>query len=48
MKENFDIFNFSLTEEEMNEISKLDCGKRFFTLNLKEQEEHLSKFVPAD
>ena len=48
MKENFDIFDFSLTEEEMNEISKLDCGKRFFTLNLKEQEEHLSRFVPAD
>ena len=48
MKENFDIFNFSLTEEEMNEISKLDCGKRFFTLNLKEQEEHLSRFIPAD
>lgn len=48
MKENFDIFDFSLTEEEMNEISKLDCGKRFFTLNLKEQKEHLSRFVPAD
>ena len=48
MKENFDIFDFSLTEEEMNEISKLDCGKRFFTLNLKEQEEHLSRFIPAD
>lgn len=48
MKENIDIFDFSLTSEEMNEISKLDCGKRFFTLNLKEQEERLSKFVPAD
>ena len=48
MKENIDIFDFSLTEEEMKEISKLDCGKRFFTLNLKEQEEHLSRFVPLD
>lgn len=48
MKENIDIFDFSLTSEEMNEISKLDCGKRFFTLNLKEQEERLSRFVPAD
>ena len=48
MKENIDIFDFNLTNEEMNEISKLDCGKRFFTLNLKEQEERLSKFVPAD
>ena len=48
MKENIDIFDFSLTDEEMNQISKLDCGKRFFTLNLKEQEERLSRFVPAD
>ncbi len=48
MKENIDIFDFSLTREEMNEISKLDSGKRFFTLNLKEQEERLSKFVPLD
>ena len=48
MKENIDIFDFSLTNEEMNQISKLDCGKRFFTLNLKEQEERLSRFVPVD
>ncbi len=48
MKENIDIFDFSLTREEMNEISKLDSGKRFFTLNLKEQEERLSKFIPLD
>ena len=48
MKENIDIFDFSLTDEEMNQISKLDCGKRFFTLNLKELEERLSRFVPAD
>lgn len=48
MKENIDIFDFSLTEEEMKEISKLNCGKRFFALNLKEQEEHLSRFVPLD
>lgn len=48
MKENIDIFDFSLTKEEIKEISKLDCGKRFFTLNLKEQEEHLSRFLPLD
>ncbi len=48
MKENIDIFDFSLTDDEMREIAKLDCDKRFFTLNLKEQEERLSKFAPAD
>ncbi len=48
MKDNIDIFDFELTDEEMAKIEKLDCGKRYFTLNLKEQEAHLSAFTPAD
>lgn len=48
LKDNIDIFDFELTDEEMAEIAKLDCGKRYFTLNLKEQEAHLSAFRPAD
>lgn len=48
MAANIDIFDFALTDEEMNEIRALDCGKRFFTLGLKEQEAALSPFVPAD
>ena len=48
MKENIDIFDFQLSDDEMKEIGMLDSGKRFFTLNLKEQEERLSRFVPAD
>lgn len=48
MAANIDIFDFTLTEEEMNEIRALDCGKRFFTLGVKEQEATLSRFVPAD
>ncbi|MDO4536304.1 MAG: aldo/keto reductase [Clostridium perfringens] len=48
MKDNIDIFDFSLTADEMKEIKNLDRNKRFFTLGLKEQEEQLSKFVPAD
>ncbi len=48
MKENIDIFDFQLSDDEMKKIGKLDSGKRFFTLNLKEQEERLSRFVPAD
>ena len=35
IKENFDIFNFNLTNEEMNEINKMGKTKRFFTLPLK-------------
>ena len=48
IKENIDIFDFELTEEEMNEIRQLDKGFRYFTMTLKEQEEALSQFVPAD
>ena len=32
IKENFDIFNFNLTDEEMNEINKMGKTKRFFIL----------------
>lgn len=48
MKENIDIFDFDLTLDEMAEIRKLDCGKRFFNQTLEQQEAILSKFVPAD
>ena len=42
MKDNFNIFDFSLTDDEMAEICKLDKGQRFFTMTLAEQEAHLS------
>ena len=48
MTENLDIFDFSLTEEEMKEIAGLDKNQRFFTMSLAEQEAHLSQFVPED
>ena len=38
-KENLDIFDFALTEEEMEQIKALDQGKRYWTLTLKQQEE---------
>ena len=34
IRENFDIFDFSLTSSEMDEIRALDKGKRFFTMTL--------------
>lgn len=46
--ENIDIFDFSLTEEEMDKIRALDKGKRFFTMTLEEQEKNLSQFIPAN
>jgi diketogulonate reductase-like aldo/keto reductase len=48
LKANFDIFNFVLTEEEMNHIRALDKGVRYFNMSLSEQEEHLRQFTPED
>lgn len=38
-KQNLEIFDFSLTDEEMERIHRLDQGKRYWTLTLKQQEE---------
>ena len=48
MKENFEIFDFALTADEMAEIRALDCGKRFFNMTLAEQEANLGAWHPAD
>ena len=48
MKENFDIFDFELTADEMAEIRALDCGKRFFNMTLEQQETNLGAWHPAD
>ena len=48
IQENIDIFDFELTEDEMERIRALDKGVRFFNMSLAEQEAHLSAFVPAD
>ncbi|CZQ91415.1 aldo/keto reductase [Trichococcus ilyis] len=48
IKENFGIFDFALTDDEMNEIRRLDKGFRYYRRTLAEQEEALSQFVPAD
>lgn len=48
IRNNIDIFDFALTEAEMQEIGKLDKGIRFYNMSLAEQEAHLGRFVPAD
>ena len=48
IKENFEIFDFELTEDEMNEIRKLDSGKRFFNMTLDQQEQMLGSWKPED
>ena len=48
IRDNFDIFDFALTAEEMDKIAALDCGKRFYTATLEEQERSFSHWAPAD
>ena len=48
MKDNFNIFDFELTSDEMNRIKALDKNQRYFTMTLEEQEKNLSLFTPAD
>ena len=47
IRENIEIFDFSLTKEEMQEIDTLDKGRRFFNMNLAEQERTLGAWQPA-
>lgn len=48
LRENLDIFDFSLTNVEMQEIKALDKGERFFNMTVADQERMLGSFVPAD
>lgn len=48
MKDNFDIFNFELTEDEMNEIRKLEGTKRYYNVSLEDQIKTLGAWAPAD
>ncbi|MBP5215121.1 MAG: aldo/keto reductase [bacterium] len=47
IKENFDIFDFALTAEDMQEIAKLDNGQRYYNATLEEQKRFLG-WKPAD
>jgi len=48
IKDNIDIFDFELTDAEMQSIKTLNKGVRFYNFGLKEQEANLSKFKPED
>ena len=47
IKENSEIFDFNLTDEEMKEIDKMGKRKRFFTMSLEGQQ-NFKNWKPAD
>ena len=47
LRENFAVFDFALTAEDMAEIAKLDNGKRYYTATLTEQQ-HFTQWKPED
>ena len=48
IRDNFNIFNFELTGDEMAQIKALDCGKRYYTATLEEQERNFTNWRPED
>ncbi len=48
ISDNFDIFDFALTDAEMDAIRALDRNTRFFNMSLTEQEANLGGFIPSD
>ncbi len=48
LEDNLDLFDFSLTEDEMERIRMLDTNERLFTMPIEEQEKNFLQFVPRD
>jgi diketogulonate reductase-like aldo/keto reductase len=48
IKENSEIFDFKLTDDEMKEIDKMGKSKRFFTMPLEQQEKNFTQWKPGD
>ena len=44
LKENFEIFDFELTKDEMEEIKKLDSGKYYFNVPFEEYEKMINSY----
>ena len=44
LKENFEIFDFELTKDEMEEIKKLDIGKYYFNVPFEEYEKMINTY----
>lgn len=48
IKENIDVFDFELSEQEMEQIHSLNAEKRYFNMPYEEQKKWFSQFNPED
>ncbi|WP_407890029.1 aldo/keto reductase [Levilactobacillus sp. N40-8-2] len=48
LRDNFDVFDFALTNDEMAEIVAINQDKRYYNVPLKEAEQRFGSWVPAD
>ena len=48
IRDNFDLFDFALTEEEMSEISEMDQNKRYYTSTPELLESYVAMIPPVD
>lgn len=48
IRDNFDLFDFALTEEEMSEIGALDQNKRYYTSTPELLERYVTMVPPVD
>ena len=48
IKDNFDVFDFELTQNEMSEISALDCNKRYYTSTPEMLKKYAEMVPPVD
>lgn len=48
IKDNFDVFDFTLTEDEMTEIFKLDNGRRYYTSTPEMLKKYVEMVPPVD
>ena len=48
IRDNFDLFDFALTEEEMTEIGALDQNKRYYTSTPELLKQYVAMVPPVD
>ena len=48
IRENIEVFDFALTDEDMKKIRSLDSEKRYFTMSYEDQKERFGNYIIED